>query len=284
MNKTLHFTLLATTLTCFLLSTSAKAQDADTTTDTDAKAERLEFMKSSAESIEVKVAFAGDREVTAKLEGPVQRWSHPISPAIPDATVFLWTVDSRPVVAVQVFYMGGFPNWSQEFTVMTDRPVTATDKGKQFWATKANAVTPLKLEGLPRVASRDTLRLTQMRAIARKFDAVHRLEEDSPTNLKVLPTPLYRFKSESARIVDGAVFSLASGIDPEILLLIEAVGDESESRWQVSAAPMTIFACRMKWNDEVVWKTEYRLPPHKIDSTFMYHNYLSEGQPLVEEE
>jgi hypothetical protein len=280
-NHQLTVQWLALGMATVLLAFPAKAQDSEpeAAAKEKLKAERLEYMISSAKSIDLRVAVpARQTPVKARWQGPVQRWSHPISPPVPDATVFVWTLDERPVAAAQIFFLDGFENWSQEFSALTAHPLTAAQTGAPFWATEGGAVKSISIEGT--VAPRENLRLVQMRRIARQFEAVNKADQDSPNQLHLLPTPLYRFSSSDAQILDGALFSLASGIDPEVLLLIEAHQSGQSHRWQVTFAPMTIFACRVNHEQRQVWSVPYRQPPHALDSPFMYHHDTLPNQPI----
>src|SRR5206468_7915844 len=58
------------------------------------------------------------------------------------------------------------------------------------------------------------------------------LEEQS--ELRVLPTQLYRYPAAKAGVIDGGLFALVSeaGTDPEVLLLIEAREEKGKVRWE----------------------------------------------------
>ena len=67
-------------------------------------------------------------------------------------------------------------------------------------------------------------RLLQMRRLAQEFTG-HEIDRDGKRwELRLLPTPLYRYPPARASVVDGALFALMSnaGTDPEVLLLLEA--------------------------------------------------------------
>jgi hypothetical protein len=58
--------------------------------------------------------------------------------------------------------------------------------------------------------------------------------------LRLLPTPLHRYASEASGIIDGALFSMAHGTNPEILLQLEARFDANRSKqWVASVARLS---------------------------------------------
>ncbi len=52
--------------------------------------------------------------------------------------------------------------------------------------------------------------------------------------LRLLPTPLYRYPAAKTGVVDGALFALISnaGTDPEVLLILEAREEGGKLRWE----------------------------------------------------
>lgn len=254
---------------CTLGARSGKAQDKP------ANDKSLENMLSLVETIQ----FESGKGSTVPLErqGPVLRWSSPISPGIADALVFLWTDDGRPVVGGQLFKIGDSP-WLHEFQSLSTQPLRATAKDQVFWSTEKAGLERLKVPAkFGKPASDGRRRLVQMRQIGRPLVAAHKVDRSSPTRLRLLSTPLYRYSSDRAKVVDGAVFSFAAGTDPEVLLIIEAIrpsGAEKEMHWEMSFAPMTIFACRVEREGKSIWSCDYRPPPHPSDADF--HLYIFE--------
>jgi hypothetical protein len=95
-----------------------------------------------------------------------------------------------------------------------------------------------------------------MRSLARRFTAsCHNPRTEEPTELRLLPQPLYRFEDEPAGILDGALFAFVVSNDPELFLLLEAHSDikEGESAWRFSLARMSSQKETVRLNDKEIW-------------------------------
>jgi len=73
-----------------------------------------------------------------------------------------------------------------------------------------------------------------MRRLAQEFTGHGVDRESKKWELRLLPTPLFRYPSAKTGVVDGALFALVSnaGTDPEVLLLIEAREEAGKSWWE----------------------------------------------------
>ena len=88
-------------------------------------------------------------------------------------------------------------------------------------------------------------------------------------SLRRLPQPLSRYSSEEAGIVDGAVFALSQGTDPEALLVIEAAEkDTGPDAWRHTLARMSSQSMRFYLDEQEVWSVEgyWRNPRSKTDA------------------
>ena len=105
-------------------------------------------------------------------------------------------------------------------------------------------------------------RLRQMKELAKEFTAVLRLAGRSPTELRLLPQPVYRYGSEANGILDGALFLFAQGTDPEVMLLLEAIDRDGGPRWQYGFARTTWAPVEALHQDRVAWSVDYwnRIP------------------------
>ena len=63
-----------------------------------------------------------------------------------------------------------------------------------------------------------------MRPLARRFAATLTINKDV-AECRLIAAPLDRYSSDADKIIDGAIFALANGTNPEIGVVLEAVGD-----------------------------------------------------------
>lgn len=183
------------------------------------------------------------------LDGRLWVWSDGGRPqAMMKVEAHLWAGDVLP----QVTWVHCFVSTSPE------RIVAVWPNGPQFAAREPG----LKLESFtkgPRPAESKAGRLTQMKALARRFAARQIDEAQKDLEMRLLPTPVYRYADREAGVRDGAAFVFASsGTNPTLLLLVELSQPEGEeAKWQYSLARMTIRAMTVKLDDETVYEQAF---------------------------
>lgn len=111
------------------------------------------------------------------------------------------------------------------------------------WTSARAGIELAGIPGSPEPAAAGRLRSLQARALSRRFTA-HLLEApgermEKRTNLRLMPRPLYEYSGEEHGILYGALFGLANGTNPDVLLLIEARATDSGPRWQYGTARLT---------------------------------------------
>ncbi|MAG94065.1 MAG: hypothetical protein CMJ48_09980 [Planctomycetaceae bacterium] len=50
--------------------------------------------------------------------------------------------------------------------------------------------------------------------------------------LRRLSQPIYRYESDNANLLDGAMFAFVQGTDPEVFLLLEARSKGNNHQWE----------------------------------------------------
>jgi hypothetical protein len=189
---------------------------------------------------------------------PLLRWSNPLRDT-PDGAVFLWTRDGRAAAIMCAFWRND-REYKHEFQSLSDGPVEMTLDGESVWAPQEPGVTSAADPDSLAVARKRSLRLTQMRRIARQYTASVGSPDEPVRELRLLPQPLYRYKEQVAApgVVDGAVFAWVESTDPEILLLLEARSDaDDQNRWHVAFARMSRWRQFVTYNGQTVWSCEW---------------------------
>lgn len=218
------------------------------------------------------LAFAGEEEgePLTLVTQPILRYGDPTR-IDEDGTLWIWTRGERPAAIMCLFRgrpNGGAP-WNYEFTSLTDRPLSLTGRS-WTWDPEEQERKWIELE--QEVPDGRSARLTALRALARQFEASATFNGQTYT-LRLVPTPLYRYDDEDAGVVDGALFSMANGTNPEVLLQIEARGDTNgPPRWfasigRMGAALMDVrFAGETEWTVRAIGYSEHnpRAPYYSI--------------------
>jgi hypothetical protein len=97
-------------------------------------------------------------------------------------------------------------------------------------------------------------------------------KDGSVRPLRLMPTPLMRYQSQAAGVIDGGVFAYVLATDPELLIVVEALDGPSDgggSHWRILPARLTGIGLRLSHGEMELWscdKIDYRsqagpLPP-----------------------
>lgn len=191
------------------------------------------------------------------LSKPLLNWSNPERKTGAGA-VFLWTHDGQPA-AVMCIYPPSETTLDHEFQSLSTTPIQAASNDRIVWKPAEAGIEYKSLSEVRPPGKARAFRLTQMRALARTFFA--RIVEDAkaPKQLRLLPTPIYRYPDaeKEQTLVDGAMFAFVMGTDPEVLLMIETVRDKQGAlQWRYATARMSMVPLVVEHDDEVVWKCE----------------------------
>jgi hypothetical protein len=190
-----------------------------------------------------------------------------------DGAAFLWLEGNRPAAVVSHWINHPRNLVYRECTSLADQPLECTRSGVPVWTPKTVGFSPRPLPESPAPVDSKPLRLTQMRDLARRFSAAgYSSQSDEPTELRLLPRPLYRFADDGAGIVDGGLFAFVLSNDPEFFLLLEAVAaPEGGSSWQYRLARMSSRKHIVRLDGKEVWSvSNFYAHPRETRTTGPY--------------
>ena len=254
--------LLLFVLFGFALGTVCSAQDSTATLakKNDAKAESAEKavekarhkrMRAFAQQFEVYVDSTSNKKARL-LEQPIFRWSNPERDAIGGA-VFLWTHEGRPHATIGIWtYDDTARTDSYEVQSISERPFR-TENPVRPWSPRSAGIEFHELKNVSTPSKSTKLRLPQMRNLAKKHFSARLLEGGASSKLRLLPTPAYRYDSYPADVVEGAMFSLAQGTDPEVFLILEARKQKGKLSWHYAFVSQTSQPAFGLLNDKELW-------------------------------
>lgn len=213
--------------------------------------EKIDFYRQRLREYRLFVEGRGDKPCEL-IEDPLTRWDNPITQNA-DGLMFLWTDRGRPVVLMNGHFNVTSQYWGRVFVSLTDRPIEMKHGDQPFWKPRLRGG-PLKpLDDAKPPTDKPAARLVQMRNIAKEFQVICNWggKEKSDWQMRLLPTPLYRYQAPDDGIVDGALFGyIQSGT--EAVLLVEARQTPTGLEWQYSASRCTTYRIRFVRNDKVV--------------------------------
>jgi hypothetical protein len=209
-------------------------------------------------AMEYEIRVGDDEKPLAFQREPVLKWSNPDRGEV-HGNVFLWTRDGRPLVAGSLLkWFRPHTHMSHEFMSLAEEPLAATFHGSPAWKTAEPGVKFADLPGADAPAADEAKRLLQMRQLVKNFSGSKKEREDmNPTELRLLPQPVYRYAAPKQGVVTGGLFALVHGTDPDIWVLVEARGeDAAAARWQFAAARMNSVEVHLRYRGEKVWSAE----------------------------
>lgn len=188
-------------------------------------------------------------------EQPLMHWQNTVRKQERGA-LYVWEKNGRPQVLCSIFTFEheGEVQCRHEMISIADTPLTSQLDSVTVWTPSQAGVNWNRCEGVSAPAESAARRLIQMRAIARQFSGRLNIPDHQPANLQLIPQPLIRYQAPEQSVIDGAVFSMAVGTDPEILLVFEARSSaDGASAWHYAAARSHFHELQLKREDQVVW-------------------------------
>jgi len=253
----------------WLAGRTATAQDAKSTEaatkNNGPKANWLPVLRKHAAEYAITATPPGKDVVTAGfVPDPLMRWTQPVRGG-DDGVLCLWVDKGRPVAAMTIFTFksdDGNRCVVHEHQSLSALPMKATWQGRPMWHTSEPGLTFSEAPDAPTPAETPAGRLRQMQAMARDFSGVTRDHKGSSWNLRPLTKPLYRYEKTGPEVVDGGLFTLVQGNDPEAFVLIEARPDPKDaktSRWHFGVARLTDLRLKVRWKDREVFSVDYTI-------------------------
>jgi len=248
---------LSTLLAIFLLAQSLCAQETtEPTTEKDREA-RLKQGEAHVDALEVRLAQGG--EAVKRIERPLLVFGDSTR-SNGDGTLWAWGREGRPLAIVETYRntMVGGPRASALTLTSTDRVILKSPFSVQEWQPAKPQISPAALPDADAPNERDSVRLRQLKEQARRFTAHEFWDPDnSRFELRLLVQPVHRYRDEKAMIWDGAIFVLAHGTNPEVLVLIEALGESlDKARWHYSFARLGSAELHVEIDSREVWKQD----------------------------
>lgn len=201
-------------------------------------------------------------------------------------SVFLWLDHENRPAAIGT--LGSLPVWDQDFgfaeihwlVPKPSEPVAIQGRFTQRWTARGQELVGKQLNDVPSPAQNETARLTQMRAIARSFEA-DMLQDKERNKLRLLSQPLYRYP-DSTPDHDGAIFAWiwTVGTDPEVLMHIYTQKVGEQNVWFYQPLRFTYRPVELRRHDREVWQVDEAFSRDKPQQTGPYMTTLTQPVEL----
>ena len=209
-----------------------------------------------AETYSIAVASDPKKPLELKKE-PVFEWAN-LARGTTQGVVFVWARDGRPAALGCIFTYphAKLPGRAvvHELHALDREKLVVTRDGPFEWKPEAG-LDRKELTDAPAPADTAPARLLQIKKLAAEFTGHSVDREKKRWELKLLPTPLYRYPTAKTGVIDGALFALIStaGTDPEVLLLIEAKEEKGKTRWEYACGRFSDWELRVQRQDKEVF-------------------------------
>jgi hypothetical protein len=227
----------------------------------DKPVERLRAMRAIADGVAMEQISGDDRQKLERLAEPVYRFDDPAR-QYSDGTVWVWCRSGRPA-ALLTLSKDRSPaeglRWIAELTSMAPGPISATVSGFGTWHPSGAGVLMQKIPNAPLPAEDATKRLRQMKELVRQIKAYEFFKPGNQPSveryeLRVLPQPVYRYADEGSGLIDGGMFVISYGLNPELALLVEARRDGSSvPAWHYGFARIAIAEIHVDFENKEIW-------------------------------
>ena len=186
-------------------------------------------------------------------------------------TLWVWGKSGRPAAVMELFRDVG-PNqpWIHALTSTSPELIRLTGPNGKRWTPKKGHFELKDVPNAPEVSDRPVVRMRQMKEIGRRLTA-HEFWEpnNSRFELRLLVQPVHRYQDESAKVIDGTVFILAHGTNPEVIVQIEAHASEPP-RWQYSFVRLAGGELHVLLDDKEVWSAPRNVTDQSVDPYWLF--------------
>jgi hypothetical protein len=190
---------------------------------------------------------------------PVFRWTQPVRGG-DDGALFVW-LDHGHLAAVGTIF--AWPRADElrvvqhEFHSFCAGPINAVWRERTVWSPQ-KGVERTPVPEAPKPSDSASQRLRQMKTIAAGFSGNSVDPDGGRWELRLLSNPLYRYELEASdealnETLDGALFTLTQGTDPEVLLVIEAARSADGYQWQYCCGRFSDYRLTVRYRDKEVW-------------------------------
>lgn len=175
-----------------------------------------------------------------------------------NGTLWAWGKSGRPLAVMELYQPTGDARWVHAISLTSTEKVTLKTPTAARWLPDATQIAPARFAEAEPPAAKEPQRLRQLKELARRFTAHEFWDPDnSRFELRLLVQPVHRYSDAETGLQDGALFVLAHGTNPEVLLFIEALGKTVDhSHWHYCFARLGSAELHVELDGEQVWKTE----------------------------
>jgi len=199
------------------------------------KEHRLEAEK-LADGIEVEIFNEDKWSKVKRIEKPFLFYGDPTRNN-DRGSLWGWGDRGRPVATLELFQdPSDRTKWVYAICNTSGGMLRASRGGNPWWRANESASELKDIPEAPVPSTDASQRQRQLKLLAQKFTGYQFWDpNNSRYELRRLERPLHIYRNEDAGLLEGALYALANGTNPEITLFIEArenPKDKTKTKWQ----------------------------------------------------
>jgi hypothetical protein len=174
-------------------------------------------------------------------------------------SVWGWGRKGRPVALLELWQnVGNRSRWFFILCNTSGRKLRARRDGDLWWGVNDSAAELKDIPAATAPAADAPLRQRQLKLLAEKFSGHEFWDPNSSRyELRLLKRPLYTYRDEDSGVLEGGLFTLANGTNPEILFFVEARVDpdnRSKRIWQYTVGRLAHAELHLKYDGKEVFE------------------------------
>jgi len=238
-------------------------------------------MRAFADDVTMEQSSSGASLRLERLAEPVYRFADPARHTT-DGTVWIWGRSGRPA-ALMTLTKHRPPDredhWLTELRSLAPSSIFARIEGIGTWEPSGVGVVMKQFPKAPLPDDDAPKRLRQMKDLVREIRAHETTKPrknppDRPPNrfeLRVLPQPVHRYADAKSGVVDGGLFLIAYGLNPELAMLVEVRREgSSEPAWYYGFARISIMDIQVDFAGNELWSDRGLQSSGRNDTYFLF--------------
>jgi hypothetical protein len=173
-------------------------------------------------------------------------------------SVWAWGEKGRPVALLELWQsMKDRTKWVYTICNTSEGKLRASRGGAPWWQENDSAAELKNIPGAPAPGADSPQRQRQPKLLAQKFTG-HEFWDpnNSRFELRRLERPLYTYRDEASGVLEGGLFTVANGTNPEIMFFVEArvdPKDRSKTAWQYTVGRLADAELHMEYDGKEVF-------------------------------
>jgi len=170
-----------------------------------------------------------------------------------------WGTKGRPVAVLELYQnLDNRTIWAFAVCNTSGAKLRASRSDAAWWLANDSASELKDIPGAPAPSADAAVRQRQLKLLAGKFTG-HEFWDPGNTRyeLRLLKRPLRTYRDEANGVLDGGVFTLANGTNPEIMFFVEArvdPKDRSKSVWQYTVGRLAHAELHLEYDGKEVFE------------------------------